>query len=1041
MPRPDLHELEFAILGPLRVAVAGKTIELRSARQRSLLAALILRAGASVPRHQLLDTVWPDGQPQDPRAALQTQVMRLRRNLGAAGDAVRTDASGYLLDVDPLVCDVHRFRALLARAEADERPAETLREALALWRGEPLEDVASAALAPSAAALVEERLVVLDRRIALDLAAGRSGAVVAELSELTGQWPLREQFWAQLITALYRGGRQGDALAAYRQVRGILQDELGVEPGAELQRVHAAALAGTLDDGAADAAADASNRPPAPPEWTAQHQLPLDVTGYVGRTDLITAVQQALLDDAGVPIVVVSGLPGVGKSALALHAAHQVRDAFPDGQFYLNLGGGRGAPRAPEQLLDVLLRSTGVDPARISPDREAQSAVLRSHLAGRRVLVVLDDAATAEQIVPMLPGSHGCAVLVTSRNQLAELTALHGARPVPIDVMSSETACAVLESAIGAGRVAGALDEVLEIVELCGLLPLALRIAGANLAHQPDLPLADYAHRLRDNRVEELSIAGTAIGLGQAFDHSVDALPDSARRAFVLCAAAPTIDLPEPAVAALLDAPATDASRELATLCAANLLTRTAGRRYSMHDLLRDHAARRTDLYEPTEIDAARERLAVWYLQMVDAATMVAGYLPTARLTRPPVDEHPFVDGAAAQAWLEDELPNLVAVITRAATSPTPRYSWELTDALGTFLHLHRHFAPWRAIVQVSLAAAERAGDPRMIGSMENFAGQLAWHAEDVVEARRWFDRAWRSYQQAGHHRGAAMILTNIGVVDSDRGWLAASLESHTMAIEILHAQEMPDAMAPVLANRSDVHLHLGDGQAAVDDATAALRANNPRVDVTALTNRAAGHGLGGRYRDGYADAVAALDLCIEQGDVDATGPAQVELAYRCLDLGETGRALELADQARQLAQNVQDIHGEADALAALSTGLLAAGQVTRAVETAGAALEAARRVGGVRAPRALVVLARARHRDAGLIAAAQAATEGLELATELSMRVEQCRALSVLAAVVRDDGRPAEAEDYERRAVELASAVGYVRTALDGVGPGPVDG
>jgi DNA-binding SARP family transcriptional activator len=461
--------VEFLLLGPLEVRAGSRTVPLRSPKQRVLLAALLVNAGRAVRVDELVEMMWGSTPPDNPRGAVQIHVNRLRTTLGT--ELITTGPAGYRIDVAPADVDIGRLRLAVAAADRAARrgdlPGEdaALTGALALWRGEPLVDVPAEPLHREVVpGLGEQRAVLWERWAAVRLRMGRHAELLGELRALTAQYPLRERFWAQLMTALHRDGQQAEALEAYQVVRGLLAEELGVDPGPELRRAHAAVLSGD-DEGAEDAgrAAGAAGAGPDeegtaasdPTPWVVRSELPMDVVGFVGREETVIGVAEALLRRDEVPLVVVSGAPGVGKSALAIRVAHQLRPGFPDGQWFVRLDGAGPAPRAPEHVLDAMLRAAGVDMPSAAGDLQQRSALLRSRLAGHQVLIVFDDAADAAQVEPLLPGSPGCAVLVTSRNDLAGLTARYGARRRPLDVLSADGAVDLITEVIGAVGGAG----------------------------------------------------------------------------------------------------------------------------------------------------------------------------------------------------------------------------------------------------------------------------------------------------------------------------------------------------------------------------------------------------------------------------------------------------------------------------------------------------------------------------------------------------------------------------------------------------------
>ncbi|MFE2754411.1 BTAD domain-containing putative transcriptional regulator [Actinosynnema sp. NPDC059335] len=426
---------------------------------------------------------------------------------------VRTTATGYVAEVEPGALDLHRFRELAANGE--------YAEALALWRGAPLSDVRSDVLhAEEVEPLLEERLVVLERRIEADLAAGRAGDLVPELRTLTRAYPLRERFWGQLMLALHGSGRQAEALAAFGAVRELLAEELGVDPSEHLRAVHRTVLAG-----------DAEPEPALSP-WTALCQLPPDTADFIGRDDLCAEASALLTADpsgTAVPVLAITGAPGTGKSTLTIRVAHALRSSFPDGQLFVRLDGAGNAPRDPAEVLAELLTAVGVSPSAL-PDRlETRAAAFRSHLADRAVLLVLDDAAGVDQVRHLLPGTASSAVLISSRHQLGGLPGVRSLRVPPLPATSG---LALLSRAIGEDRVAAEARAAEAIVEACGGLPLALRIVGARLAARRSLPLAQLAARLADERRRLDELATSDMEVRASLELSYEALAPDAALAF-----------------------------------------------------------------------------------------------------------------------------------------------------------------------------------------------------------------------------------------------------------------------------------------------------------------------------------------------------------------------------------------------------------------------------------------------------------------------------------------------------------------------------
>jgi DNA-binding SARP family transcriptional activator len=579
------------LLGPLVVSVGVRPIALTTGRLRTVLAMLAMSAGEPVRMDRLVAELWDGGQPAHARRAVQTYAARLRGVLGVG--SIGTTPDGYVLRAAPEQVDALRFVRLLDAAAGSSDPAverARLVEALALWRGLPFQGVRSAWLEETEAPrLVERYLDATERRVDLELAAGRYGGLVVSLGALVAQYPLRESLWARLLVVLARCGRQAEALERYETVRVRLAEELGTDPGVELQRVYAELLAGRVPaigdgDGVGLLA------------WRVPRQLPPAVAGFAGRDAELGWAQQVLGAAGGqgrVAIGAIQGIGGVGKSALAIHAAHGLAERFPDGQLYVDLHGATAgvAPLKPLEVLGRFLRTLGVDPAAIPGDPEEAGAVFRSRVADRRLLLVLDNAADAAQVRPLLPASPGCGVLVTSRRALMSLD---GASHVHLDVLAPDEALELLGRLAGKDRVAAEPEAAMEVVGCCGCLPLALRVAGARLAARPTWPIAVLAGRLGDEqrRLDELEYADAGVRTSFQVSYrqlcaSHDPVDRAAAQALGLLGVLDGAEVGMPVVARLLEVPEVAAEQVLERLVDAHLLQTPSPGRYRLHDLLR----------------------------------------------------------------------------------------------------------------------------------------------------------------------------------------------------------------------------------------------------------------------------------------------------------------------------------------------------------------------------------------------------------------------------------------------------------------------
>jgi DNA-binding SARP family transcriptional activator/Tfp pilus assembly protein PilF len=802
-------------------------VVIQSAKHRMLLAGLLLRAGAVVTVDELAEAIWGDALPADPRSVVQTYVARLRKLLGG-GELIQSRPEGYVIAVAPGDVDVGRFELLLGRARdaagRGDRDAESgmLGQALGLWRGEPLADVPSETLRRDAVArLAEQRLEALHRRVEADLGLGRQAELVAELRILTERHPLREQFWAQLMTALYRCGRQADALEAYQRVSHLLADELGVAAGPELRALHQAILV-------RDPALAAPPLPGRPGPWARQTQLPLDVADFVGRADVVCQIKQLLAAEPGVPIVALSGAPGVGKTALAIHAAHQLAERFPDGQLYVDLHGATAGlqPLQPLEVLGRFLRSLGIEAAAIPADLEEASAAFRSRVAGRRLLVMLDNAADAAQVAPLLPASTGCGVLVTSRRVLS---ALAGARHLLADVLPAAEAVELLGRLAGRARVLTEPEAAAEVARGCGYLPLALRIAGARLAARPGWPVQALAERLADTqcRLDELQLA--EVGVRASFQVSLQQLSDSpdgleraAAQTFGLLGVPDSLEVSLHVAARLLDQPEHAAERALERLVDAQLLESPAPGRYRLHDLLRLYARELASQHHPEHVRAAALTRALRFYVASAWQTLAVLRPGDYRLGR--AGERwrkgglKFADQQAALGWLEAERANLLAAVRQAVATPgvPAEIGMQLGHALFGFFWVQSHRGDWVQANQIALEAARQAGDLAAQAQAHNDLGAGYYQQGQCDQALARLHQSLTIRRELDDRLGQALSLGNLGKIyqRQDRQEEALACLRESLAI----CQELDDrrGQAGNLANLGELHQRQGRYQEAL---------------------------------------------------------------------------------------------------------------------------------------------------------------------------------------------------------------------------------
>lgn len=622
-----------SLLGPLVVSVRAAPTTVTADRLRSVLAVLALSAGEPVSVGQLATAVWGDEQPADPRRALQVCVARLRAVLGPK--AIRTATNGYVLNADPDDVDALRFARLLDAAgrsgdQVDERAL--LVEALALWRDTPLQDVKSAWLSDVASTRLAERyLAGIERLVDIDIAGGRSVDVLVRLAELTAQYPLRERFWGQLMHALWSVGRQAEALEAYQRLYQLLADELGVEPAPAIQKIHLRILTAPAGDETSTAISGVRHpmgHPAVGP--SVPEQLPAAISYFVGRAGQLAHLDAMLPADVeaaptAVVVSAITGAAGTGKTALALYWGHRVADRFPDGQLFVNLRGfdPSSAPLRPADAIRGFLHALGVAPHLVPADLEAQVGQYRTRLAGKRMLVILDNARSADQVRPLLPGVGGCMVVVTSRDQLAGLVARDGAQLLNVDVLTRDEAVRLLTVRLGAQRVAAEPKTVRDIAERCGMNPLALNVVAARAMTRPGFELAALAAELHDaqSRLDTFSGADPLTDVREVFAMSYRTLTPEVARVFRLLGLHPGPDASVAAVASLTGMAVAQARASLAKLAGIHLVVEHAPGRYSFHDLLRAYAVELAALHDSgAERRAAICRMLDHYLHSASAA-------------------------------------------------------------------------------------------------------------------------------------------------------------------------------------------------------------------------------------------------------------------------------------------------------------------------------------------------------------------------------------------------------------------------------------
>ncbi|MFD8784998.1 BTAD domain-containing putative transcriptional regulator [Kitasatospora sp. NPDC059599] len=964
--------MRFGLLGTVTVHDGERTLEVRGAKSRALLAALLFQANRPVSLGSLRNALWGEEQPASATASLHNHVRRLRQALAAEGGRLRSVPNGYLLRVDDGELDVRDFTALLGRARAarEERdwPAVSRHTAAAaaLWRGEPLSDLpAVLGLDPEVRHLLQARLQVLEWRFEAELCQGRHAEAVPELARRVAEYPLHEEFHVQLITALYQGGRQADALSVFEEVRVRLAEELGTDPGPALRTVHQQVLvrdpallrrpepfaavpdepanSSADDDGSADEqlAASSATSPAqlaadtAASSATSPAQLPADTADFTGRADELRQLTDRLTAAATVgspAVLVLSGMGGIGKTALAVHAAHRVRHLFPDGQLYVDLRGfGKGEPREPHDVLAGFLTGLGHGDQVETRNRpipehtDERSALLRTVLAARRVLLVLDNARDAEQVLPLLPGSGPCAVLVTTRSTLTELP---GAAQFGLDPLDVEEQRALLSALCGPGRMAQDPDGALRLLAACAGHPLALRITGARLAARPGWPLGTLAQRLAagDGRLRALS-AGH-LGVRATFASSYLALGDDSSgletaRAFRLLGLWPGFVFTVESAAALIGRSVGLTADLLEELVDVHLLQSPGPLQYRFHDLLGEYAAERVEEEETHETrDAARIRLMRWYAAaLADASRAIQkGHGASFAAETPPAPLPAFTSAEQALQWCVQELVHIKETIRQAAHCSRPGLAWRVAIGLMGYVRHYWWTGEADACLRLALQIAERHDDLegqawllRRIGAGHG----MAYRTEQAVEA---LHTALALFEKIDDGSVPVSLLSDLSNGHNQLGRTAQALSYARQALERQRASGTRDDEGLVLSTMALSLLAARDFPAAETHLRGALelwRAHG-NLPNTAITLANLGDAL--RALDRREEAFTALGeaLAIQQrlghfgyiaDCLVITGRAHLHFAQwddarncfdRALQIARQHRLTAWIDQARQ---------------------------------------------------------------------------------------------------------------------------------------------
>lgn len=1018
--------MELRVLGPVEAWRDGELVDLGSRQHRLILAVLALEAGRVVPVDRLVDLLWPDAMPKNPRAAIQVRVSQLRSALGQ-DTAIEGSADGYRLDLQPGNVDAHRFRSLVneARQQGDDERVRTLREALALWRGEALSGAIGdeRIRARLCGGLEESRLAANEDCLDAELEVGRHTEIVDELAGLVREHPGRERFVAQLMLALHRSGQSAKALEVARDHRTWLGDELGLDPGQAVQDLEVAILRNE------DLGTPAPQGPPVPA------QLPPVAGTFTGRERQLLELDLLLPAADRAPHAkqaVITGTAGVGKTSLAVYWAHRAIPHFPDGQLYLDLRGhATGPARTPHDALTTLLQGLGVEPNAIPATTDDATAMFRSQLNGKKVLLLLDNARDAEQVRPLLPGSADTLTLITSRERLSGLVAREGAARIRLDALAPDEAVLLLTELIGGNDHAVLQD----LARTCAYLPLALRIAAAHLADEPHLGIQDYLTELREHPLADLAVEGD-VSVAAALDVSYDRLDPEAQRLYRCLGLLPGFDWGQSETAALLGRTVRDVRPALRRLVTAHLVEEYEGRRYRFHDLLRDHAARQAEREDDAATRAAAlERLLSWYFVNLDNVAEQNELLARLRLPPPtlasPLPAAVATDEASANEWWARERANLIATVAHCEVHGRPEWVCRIAGHLRGFLHDKGYVSDELSVCEAGCRAAERLGDDLFLADAYLALGKY-YASRNPQQAIEQLGTAMRHAERLDNPLLGSKIAYELGVL---RLYTAEPGLARDAFLDVLAQVDAGQPVQPrtyVLANLAAAAASLGRFAEALEyeqEILEASRLGQVRRQALPMANVAATLSVLGRTSEARESAERAV-VAAKEGDVPfVEGFAHYQLGNVATLLGEWDTALKHADLCAELGERIANPmltacadlvrgaaeHGKGDYATASTCW-------RRAIATASEASQHEIMA------EAYIGLSQAEIELSDLPAARDHAAEAMVISTNGQLYDLIGRSHAAIAAVELADGESRPAVGHSQQALEIARVTGHVR-------------
>jgi DNA-binding SARP family transcriptional activator/tetratricopeptide (TPR) repeat protein len=1057
--------MEFRILGSLEAESGGRSVPLSGHRERRVLAALVLDAGRVVPVPRLIDVIWDDDPPATAGKQVRNAVSALRQALRGAGggDLIATTPGGYRLATDGCTVDARVFEAgvaAAARAASEGKTAEAaglLRSALAMWRGPALAGLTGQALELAAAAWEERRVAAQEICLDLELALGRHREILGELAALAAGYPLREKLAGLYMLALYRCGRQADALAAYQATQELLADQIGLDPGPELlqlQRQILTADPALAPPGTAPMEAGYTEGSPVPAAGAAhslaavpqvRYGLPADTAAFTGRGGELGRIMAAVRDAAGgggvVAVGAIDGMPGVGKTALAVHVAHMLAGEYPDRQLFIDLHAHTPGyePVQPGEALAGLLAAVGVDTRYLPGDLDGRAAMWRDRLAGQRALLVLDNAASSGQVIPLLPGGAGCLVLVTSRRHLGDLPG--AITPVLVDALPPQEAADMFTRL--APGTAGDRKDVAEVVGLAGFLPLAICLLARVFARHPSWTLGDLAG---ETRARLLTLTAENNSVAAAFEVSYQHLDPGKQRFFQLLGVHPGTTADAYAAAAVAGTSLDEAAGYLEALYGERLLTEIGYGRYGMHDLIRRYARNLAAADTPTSSQQALGRVLDYYQHTAALADkqLARKVRPGPEPAAPGGSAVPVLDGAGpALAWARVNRASVLACLDLVIQAGQHARVVALTAGLASVLKRDGFWAQASTHHAAALAAARRLGDQLGEANALSDLGEMRRLTGDPLAAAADLEEALGIYRDLGSRQGQANVLTDFGEIRWQAGDYPRAVGGLEEALSIY--RDLGDQLgeATALTYLGNVRHVTGDYPDAVKVFEEALEIYQGLGDQLGRANALTDFGVARQMRDDYVGAAGVLeealgiyrDLSYPLGEANAL--LYIGVVRRLRD--DYPGVAEIFEEALGIFRDLGHRLGEANTLFYLGEVRQLTAEYPGAAQVLGQALgiyhDLGTRIGEANT---LHQIGTVRRLTGDHLGAARALEEALGLYRDLGDQPGEGITLDEQGTLYRVSGDLTRAQECHQQALELARAIGISRDearALAGLG------